>query len=241
MLHNDLAGIGLYFGFIIAIGLPLVLLKAFVRMPFEVTRKVYHLAITLSIYPLVKVFSAWYMAVLAVFAFAAVVYPVLALVERSAAFQKIAVEREGGEFKRSLLIVQVSIALLIFVFWGLLGDAYKYIAVVAVMAWGFGDAAAALVGKTFGRRKIRHPRVQGAKTYEGTRAMFATAGVAVFLTLVVYAGQAWQVALPVALLVAPVCAAVELFSTRGMDTLTVPISAGLAVLSWMLLFAYLGV
>jgi phytol kinase len=83
------------------------------------------------------------------------VYPLLALVERSTLYKRIAVERECGEFKRSLGIVQLSLALLITIFWGLLGIDWQYVAVAAVMAWGFGDAAVALVGKKFGRRKIR--------------------------------------------------------------------------------------
>ncbi len=240
MLDNFLIGIGLYFGFIAGLGLPMLMIKAHSNLPFELTRKLYHIAITLSIFPLVTVFSTWYAAVLAIFLFALVVYPILAWVERSGFYRRIAVERKGGEFKNSLLIVQFSMALLIFVFWGLLGDAWKYIAVVAVMAWGFGDAAAAIVGKAVGRRRIKHPRIEGTKTYEGTLAMFATAGLAVFFTLLFYAGQPWQMSLAVGLLAAPVCAVVELFSNRGMDTLTVPISAGLSVLSWMLVFSFLG-
>ena len=241
MLLNDLIGLGLYIGFIIALGLPAILLKAFTKMPFELMRKIYHMVITLSIFPLVKYFSAWYMAVLAAFLLVLIAYPLLAVVEKSSFYKRIAVEREGGEFKSSLIIVQVSIALMIFVFWGLLGAQWKYVAVVAVLAWGFGDAAAALVGKNFGRRRILHPRIQGPKTMEGTEAMFVTAGLAIFFTFLIYAGQPWLVSLAVALLVAPVCAVVELFSNRGMDTLTVPISTGLAVLTLMSLFAFLGV
>jgi hypothetical protein len=48
------------------------------------------------------------------------------------------------------------------------------------------------------------------------------------------------VSLIVAALVAPICAVVELFSSRGMDTLTVPLSAAFAILPLMLFFAYLG-
>lgn len=240
MLHNDLIGIGLYFGFLVAIGLPSVLLKASFNVPFEVIRKMYHLVITFSIFPLVMLFNKWYMAVLTAFLLVLIAYPLLAWVEQSPFYKRIAVERECGEFKRSLVIVQVSIALLIFVFWGLLGAEWKYIAVVSVMAWGFGDAAAALVGKKFGHRRIEHPRIEGTKTMEGTQAMFVTAGLAVFFTLLIYAGQPWQVSLTVALLAAPVSAIVELFSNRGMDTLTVPISTGIAVLSLMSLFAFLG-
>lgn len=240
MPHNDWIALGLYFGFIIAIGLPVILLKLFGNLPFEVTRKLYHLVITLSIYPLVRFFNAWYMAVLAVFLLALLAYPALARFERAPFFRRIAVEREGGEFKRSLIIVQGSMALLLFVFWGLLGESWKYVAVVAVMAWGLGDAAAAIVGKAIGRRRIYHPRIEGKKTYEGTLAMFLTAALSVFLTLLVEGGQAWPVCLAVALLVAPLCATIELFSNKGLDTLTVPISTGLAVLSLVSLFSYLG-
>jgi len=241
VLHNDLIGVGLYIGFLVVLGLPMVLLKLYFNVPFEVMRKMCHLVITLSIFPLVMLFSTWYMAVLAAFMLVFIAYPLLALVENSSLYKRIAVEREGGEFKRSLIIVQVTIALIIFAFWGLLGTEWKYVAVVAVMAWGFGDAAAALVGKNFGRRRILHPRIEGTKTMEGTQAMFVTAGLAIFFTFLIYAGQPWHVSLAVALLVAPVSAIVELFSNRGMDTLTVPISTGLAVLSLMSLFSFLGI
>jgi len=33
------------------------------------------------------------------------------------------------------------------VFWGGFGDGHEYIAVAAIMAWGPGDAVAAIVGK----------------------------------------------------------------------------------------------
>jgi phytol kinase len=241
VLHSDWLGVGLYLGFLVALGLPAVLLKVYFNVPFELMRKIYHLVITMSIFPLMTLFSTWYMAILAAFMLVLIAYPLLVLVKNTAFYRRIAVERAGGEFKRSLLIVQVSIALLIFVFWGLLGPEWKYVAVVAVMAWGFGDAAAALVGKNFGRRPIVHPWIEGRKTMEGTQAMFATAGLAIFFTLLIYAGQPWPVSLAVALLAAPVCAVVELFSNRGMDTLTVPISTGLAVLPLMSIFSFLGI
>lgn len=241
MPQNDWLGLGLYLGFLVAVGLPTVLLKARFNVPFELIRKMYHMVITLSIFPLVMFFSHWYMAVMAAFSLVLIAYPLLKAAEKTSFYRRIAVERAGGEFKSSLIIVQATIALMIFVFWGLLGMEWKFVAVVAVMAWGFGDAAAALIGKKFGRRRITHPKIEGAKTVEGTQAMFITAALAIFFTLLVYAGQPWHTSLAVALLVAPVCAAVELFSNRGMDTLTVPISTGLAVLTLMSIFSFLGV
>lgn len=240
MPQSDLLGLGLYLGYFIATGLPAVLLKVFFNVPFELIRKIYHLVMTLSIFPLVTLFSTWHAAVLAIVLFVIIVYPILTWVEHAALYRRIAVERKDGEFKSSLMIVQGSMTLLLLVFWGLLGAEWKYISVVAVMAWGFGDAAAALVGKAIGRRRVRHPRISGTKTYEGTLAMYITAGLAMFFTLLIYASQPWHLSLLVALLVAPVCAIVELFTNRGMDTLTVPISTGLAVLSWMLVFSFWG-
>jgi phytol kinase len=241
MSQNDLTGMGLYFGLIIVVLIPLLLAKRFFNIPFEITRKSYHLGISLTIYPLVKGFENWYMAVLAVFLFALIVYPILMLLEKTSLFKKIAVEREGGEFKQSLLIFQASIALLLFVFWGLLGESWKYIAVAAVMAWGLGDASAALVGKAIGRHRIRHFLIEGTKTYEGTLAMYLMAGLAIFFTLLIYTDLSWYLSMAIALFVAPVCAAVEVFSNRGLDTITVPISTGLAVMTWMTFFSYLGV
>lgn len=241
MLPDDLLGIGLYFAFFIATGLPAVLLKFFFNVPFEVVRKLYHLVITFTIFPLVMAFEHWYAAVLTVLLFALIIYPLLVAIERTAFYRRIAVERKDGEFKHSLLIVQLSMALMLLIFWGLLGEAWKYVAVVAVLAWGLGDAAAALVGKKFGRRRIHHARIQGTKTVEGTQAMYITAALAIFFTFLFYAGQPWHVSLTAALLVAPVCALVELFSNRGMDTITVPISAGMAVLILMSFLSLIGV
>ena len=241
MPHNDLIGFGLLIGYFILAGLPPILLKAYRKTPFEITRKMYHLVITLSIFPLLKLFSSWYMAVLAAFMFVLMIYPLLMLFEGSSLYKRIAVERQSGEFRKSFIIVQLSLGLLIFIFWGLLGVDWQYVAVVAVMAWGFGDAAAALVGKAFGRRRIQHPWIEGAKTYEGTFAMYVVAGLAIFLTLLVYAGQSWPVSLVVAALVAPVGATVEVFSRRGLDTLTVPLSVAFSVLSLMFLIDFVGV
>ena len=241
MINNDLIGFGLFLTYFVVAGLPPILLRVCLNTPFELTRKMFHLVIALSILPLLNLFSTWYAAVLAAFMFVLIIYPVLRMVEHSSLYKRIAVERGRGEFRKSLIIVQLSITILIFVFWGLLGIEWQYVAVLAVLAWGFGDAAAALIGKKFGRRRILHPQIEGAKTYEGTLAMYLVAGLTILLTLMVYAGQSWQVSLAVAALVAPVSATVELFSRRGMDTLTVPLSVAFSVLPLMALVSILGV
>jgi len=66
------------------------------------------------------------------------------------------------------------------------------------------------------------------------------AGLALFLTLLLYAGLSWQVSLAVAALVAPVSAVVELFSRKGMDTWTVPFSVAFLVFPLVSFFTFLG-
>lgn len=89
---------------------------------------------------------------------------------------------------------------------------------------------AALVGKRWGRRRLRGRWLDGKKTAEGTLAMVAFATAAAFLTLLGYTGWPWHVCLAVAVLVAPVAALTELVTRNGMDTITVPF----ATFAWLL-------
>lgn len=241
MVENDLLGFGLFIAYFVLAGLPMILLKATDKLSLEVARKMYHLVIAVSIIPLMNLFSSWQVAVFITLMLALVVYLLLAAIENTSLFERIAVERQGGEFKQSLITVQLTYAALIFLFWGLLGPDWKYIVIVAVLAWGFGDAAAALVGKSIGKNKIHHPKLEGTKTYEGTFAMFFVAGQTIFFMLLIFAGQPWYVSLFIALVVAVVGAVVELFTHRGMDTLTVPLAVGISVSTLMSIFSFLSI
>lgn len=213
-------------------------LKAWTRIPFEVVRKIQHIAYSLSIFLMLRLFSTWYAAIAGAFLLVLLAYPALKVIERSRFYRRSFTDREskGGELRKQLLLVQLSFALLIFLFWGLLGVRWQYIVAVSVMGWGFGDAAAALVGKALGRRRVIHRMIEGAKTYEGTAAMILVAFVALFLTLVFYAGQPWHLSLLISAVAAPVCGIVELFSQRGSDTLTVPFYTAFAILPFAALF-----
>ncbi len=228
--------------YLVVVALLPTLLKLWTRTPREVVRKIQHITYSLSIYILLTSFSDWYVAIAAAFLLVLIGYPGLWIAERFPWYQRTFVAREGhsGELRRQLLYVQLSFALLIALFWGLLGIRWHYIVAVSVTAWGFGDAAAALVGKAFGRRLVLPRLLPDAKTYEGSVAMMVASALALFLTLLFYARQPWYVSILAAVIVAPVCAAVELFSLRGTDTLTVPLSTALAILPLMLLFSTFG-
>ena len=242
-MNNDLIGAGILLAYylVVAALLP-VLLKYRFGVKTEYVRKTHHIAYSLSIFLLLNLFSTWYYAIGAAFLLVLLGYPALLLVEKTAFYRKYFVERtkEQGELRRQLIYVQLSFALLILIFWGLLGTSWHYIAAVAVMGWGFGDAAAALVGKTFGKRRMLHRYIEKAKTFEGTIAMVIAAGLATFFTLLFYAGMPLLQSLLISLVVAPVCGVVELFSRRGSDTLTVPLSASAVIIPLIYLFSVLG-
>ena len=218
------------------------LLKVWAGLPNELVRKIQHVIYSLSVFLMLELFSAWYLAIGAAFLLALLGFPVLFYLEKTAWYKKTFVDRAagGGELRKQLLYVQLAFAVLIFIFWGLFGARWHYVVAVAVMAWGFGDAAAALVGKAFGRRRVLHRFIEGAKTLEGTGAMIVFAGLAIFFTLLIYAGKTWYLSLLIAALVAPVCGIIELFSRKGTDTLTVPIAAAALIAPLMHLFTGLG-
>ena len=243
MILSDLIGAGILMAYYLGIVVLLpTLLRIRTKVRFEIVRKLQHVGYSLSIFLLLRLFSSWYMAIAAAFLLVVLAYPALWAMEKSAWYQRTFVDRtaRGGELRKQLLYAQLSFAALIALFWGLLGTRWQYIVALSVVPWGFGDAAAALVGKAWGRRHVLLRFVDSAKTYEGTLAMILVAGLALFLTLLFYAHQPWHVSLLISILVAPVCGLVELFSRRGTDTLTVPLSTGLAILPLLSLFAVLG-
>lgn len=218
------------------------MLKAWSKLPTEVIRKMQHVSYSLSVFILLRLFSTWYMAVAAAFLLVLMAYPALYFLEKTSFYKRLFVDRteRGGELRKQLLYVQLSFALLILFFWGVLGAKWQYMVAVGVMAWGWGDAAAALVGKFFGKRTIVHAWVEGAKTHEGTLAMALATFVAVFFTLLFLSGLSWYICLLISLVVAPICAVVELFSKRGTDTLTIPFATAAMVFPLVVLFTYLG-
>ena len=163
--------------------------------------------------------------------FAAVVYPILSYAERWQGYGHLFNQRRPGEIKKSLLLLFGSHAVLIALCWGWLGK--PWIAVTAILAWGTGDTAAALIGKRFGRHHVRLPLADHRKTWEGTGAMMLTAFAVAFLSMLLTSPLSWPVCLLLATAAAPVAAYVELISHGGNDTVTVAaaVAALLALLS----------
>lgn len=229
LLAEGLKGSSIFIGYYLILASLLVVIRSYSNIKQELFRKILHLVCFMSILVLLYAFETWHLAALVALGFAIVVYPAIAFIERYPKLMAIFNERHNGEIKSSLMLVFFMMASLIAVFWGWQGEEWKFIIVIAVLAWGFGDAAAALVGKSYGKRKISHPWVDNKKTVEGTLAMFFTACFTVMVTLMIYTQLPWYICLIIGVVIAPTSALVELVSHRGVDTITVPYATAIAL------------
>jgi dolichol kinase len=216
-------------------------LRAWPGMPGEAVRKTQHLGYGLSIWLLLALFERWYAAIAASALLVVVAYPALLALERWRGYGRAFADRDprGGELRRSLLWVQLSFAANVALFWGLGGTGGRTALAAGVMAWTFGDALAAAVGRSPGRHAARGRFLNGDKSAEGTLAMAAAAGLAVAATVRLYGAVGGPLALAAGLLAGPLAAAVELYSPHGSDTLTVPFAAAAAVWTTLALAAWL--
>ena len=209
-------------------------LRLTVKMPDEVFRKILHAILLGSLAVWVVAFPNWWMTAVSAVVFAVLVYPMLWAAERWKGYSRMVTERKSGELKSSLLIVFFMFAAVVSVCWGFLGD--KWLALASIYAWGFGDAAAALIGKRFGKHKIGGKKINGRKSWEGTAAMFAVSFVSVFVILMLRGGMPWYVCAVIAPATALVSATVELFTLNGIDTITCPMAAMAVLLPLVYLF-----
>ncbi|NLO35366.1 MAG: phosphatidate cytidylyltransferase [Clostridiaceae bacterium] len=216
-------GLGIISGYFILCATAALLLRRVIRMPTEVFRKLLHIILLCSLFVWVYAFQTWWISSLAALAFVAIVFPLLSLAEKADGYSKLLTERKSGEIKRSLVLVFVMFAVLNSVCWGWLGQSWLVLA--CVCAWGFGDAAAALVGKKYGKRYLEGKLIEGRKSIEGTLAMFAVSFVAVLIVVLINASVTWYAGLAIAAVTAAASAVVELYTRHGMDTVTCPFAA----------------
>lgn len=227
-MQDILNGLGVVLLYFVIVASAAVLLRRFTRIDNEVFRKILHCILLGSLLVWVVAFSTWWHAALTAVVFALAVYPLLCLAERIDGFSAFVTERNPGELKHSLLIVFVMFAVVICVCWGWLND--KLLMLAAVFAWGFGDAAAALVGKRFGRHALTGRHIEGRKSVEGSLAMFVTSFICVGAILLFRGGLPWYGYILIPAATAAGATLAELFSLKGMDTITCPLTAAAILL-----------
>ena len=200
-----------------------IVLRVCTKVDDELFRKILHTILLGSLFVWTVKFPNWWSTAVSAVIFAVLVYPILWFAERFKGYSKLVTERKSGELKSSLLIVFFMFAAVVTICWGFLGD--KMLALASIYAWGFGDAAAALVGKRFGKHKIGGKTIAAKKSYEGTFSMFLVSFVSVFVILMLRGGLAWYEVFVISAATAAVSAAVELYTPNGLDTITCPMAA----------------
>lgn len=91
----------------------------------------------------------------------------------------------------------------------------------------------ALIGKRFGKHKLKAKLIEGVKSVEGTVAMAVIAFLTSVIVLLYKGATPWYYSVLAAVAAGIVSSVVELYTLRGADTITCPL-ASLVVLSGIL-------
>ncbi len=216
--------------FIIPAVLVLLPVRLFTKVPSFVFRKLLHVVAFTCVSLMILFTVSWQAAAATSVVFALVIYPLLGIIEPMSWYGTLFVQKEPGEIRQSLLMLFFMFAGVITVSWGIFGR--PDCAAAAILMWGTGDAAAALVGVPLGKHKVNPPLSDGKKSWEGTLAMLATSFVFGVILLVAVHGMPPELALPAVAAGAVVGAATELVTPSKYDTVSVPV----AVLAVLLVF-----
>ncbi len=206
--------------FIVPALMILIPIRFLTKLPSYVFRKLLHIVAFSCVTLMILSAKSWQAAALTAVLLAVAVYPILAAFESASWYEKLFVQKSAGEIKKSLLLLFFMFAVLISVSWGVFDK--PHLAAAAILMWGTGDAAAALVGIPYGKHKVHSRYTDGKKSWEGSLAMLAVS----FLSGMIVLSAAREMPMPQAVLSAGLGAllgtATELFSPSEYDTVTVP-------------------
>lgn len=198
------------------------------KIPSFLFRKLLHIVAFTSVSMMILVAWSWLEAALTSVTAAVVIMPLLILLEKETWYPELFVEKRPGEIRRSFALLCFMFVALIAVCWGLFGQ--PLIAAMAVLMWGTGDAAAALVGIPFGKHKFQTKLADRKKSLEGSAAMFGVS----FLSGLIILFAVHNKVLPLTLFSVGLGAlsgtAAELFSPGEYDTVTVPFAIATVLL-----------
>ena len=222
-MQQFIYGTGITLLYIVVAAGIMLLARMLFTIPDELFRKILHFILLGAYIPLVFAFETWWMAAAFAASLVVILFPVLLLAEKIPMFSSFVNERKKGEFRSSMVLAVGMMAFSVTICWGLFGD--KYLVLASIYAWGVGDAFAALVGKRFGKHKIKWKLADGKKSIEGSAAMFLCALTSVFSVLVVRGGIDFVICAVIAVLAALVCTISEMCTKNGLDTVVCPVSA----------------
>lgn len=227
-MNEFLSGAAVVMSYIAIMAGSILFMRKAIKIPDELFRKILHFILLGAYIPLVFSYETWWMATLLAVCMMALFYPILAAAEKIPAFDAFLNQRRKGEIKNSMILALSMMVLSIFVCWGIFRD--RYLVLSCVYAWGVGDAFAALVGKKYGKHKVRLRFADPHKSIEGSLAMLITSAIAVFIVLSLRGGIDFVGCAVIALAGATVSMVVELCTKNGYDTFTCPFAAMIVIL-----------
>ncbi|HHX02539.1 MAG TPA: hypothetical protein GX739_07735 [Firmicutes bacterium] len=220
----DWIGVGMFFLYFITGAGSIALISLLMKVPKEIMRKAYHLMACGSVFVLLAYFDHWYGALAAIGLFFLAVFVVVPLGMRLP-LRKISIQRGGtiGEILYQAGLFGLGLAVLISLIWGLMGEEYKIHIAVGITALGLGDASAALIGKYFGKTKLRLKLFDRRKTIEGSLAMVGFAFIGIFLLLLLFTDIPVGLTFVSAVVLALLSAFLEAVAVHGLDTIIIPL------------------
>ena len=208
--------------------------RKLIKIPDELFRKILHFILLGAYIPLVFAFEEWWMSAIFSASLMVILFPALAIAGKIPMFSSFVNERKAGEFKSSMVLAVGMMVFSVSVCWGLFGD--KYLVLASIYAWGIGDGLAALVGKRFGKHKIKWKIADGKKSVEGSLAMFVCALVSVFTVLIIRDGISIPLCLCISVVAALICTLTELCAKNGLDTVICPTAAMAVIIPLVMVF-----
>ena len=212
--------LGIFAAYIVCWVMVLVPVRFLTKIPSFVFRKLLHVAAFSCFTVVVLSAKEWLASAVLAILIAVLIFPVLSILEKEPWYEKLFVQKRKGEIKRSLLMLFFMFAALIAVGWGIFGE--PVLVACAILMWGAGDAAAALVGIPFGRHKVKLKGTDGKRSWEGSTAMLLVSFMVGLGILFAFYKTGISKVLLTAGLGAFFGALTELFSPSEWDTATVP-------------------
>ncbi len=212
--------LGILAAYILQCLIILLPIRFFTKVPSFVFRKLLHIVAFSCVTIMILTAGSWQSAALASVVIAAVLYPILRLLENEPWFANLLVQKKPGEIRKSLLMLFLMFAAVTAATWGVFGK--PLLGAAAILMWGTGDAAAALVGIPLGKHKVKLRPADGKKSWEGSAAMLAAAFAFGFCVLHFGSKMPVQISFLTVLAAALFGTATELFSPSEWDTVTVP-------------------
>ena len=197
------------------------LLRRVGRRPLEFTRKFIHIGVGMWIVGTVLLFEEWQFALIPPVTFVVI----NAISYWLDVFKSMEAEERGN---LGTIYFPIAFTALIYLFWD-----QPVLLVASMMPMTWGDALAAIIGGRYGH--YRFTIGSATRSLEGSVAMLLWSWLTTFLALLAMPYLLalnpvnWLLALIYAGFVALVCAVVEALTPWGIDNLTVPAAAALAL------------